>query len=76
MYDERREPYGPLEFPLGQGRVIPGWDEGIGMMKVGGEARLIIPSSIAYGPSGAGGIIKPYSTLIFDVELVDVTEAK
>lgn len=76
LYDERREPYGPLEFPLGQGRVIPGWDEGIGMMKVGGEARLIIPSSIAYGPSGAGGIIKPYSTLIFDVELVDVTEAK
>ena len=77
LYDERREPYEPLEFPLGQGRVIPGWDEGIGMMRVGGKARLIIPSKIAYGANPRpGGPIKPYSTLIFDVELIDVTAAE
>jgi FKBP-type peptidyl-prolyl cis-trans isomerase FkpA len=71
LYNPQRQ-YGPLDFELGAGQVIRGWEEGIGYMNVGGKATLIIPSSLAYGPSGAGGIIAPYSTLIFDVELVDV----
>lgn len=61
----------PFSFTLGQGQVIKGWDEGIGMMNVGGKAKLIIPSSIAYG-NREMGMIKPYSTLLFDVELIDV----
>jgi len=62
----------PLEFPLGKGRVIRGWDEGIALMKVGGKATLTIPPQLAYGESGAGGVIPPNSTLIFDVELVGI----
>jgi|TARA_B100000780_G_scaffold72072_1_gene48290 peptidylprolyl isomerase len=62
----------PIEFPLGQGRVIPGWDEGIALLKVGGKATFIIPPSLAYGDKGAGGVIPPNATLIFDVELMDV----
>lgn len=62
----------PIEFKLGEGMVIPGWDEGIAMMNVGGKAKFIIPSSLAYGPSGQGPVIPPYSTLVFDVELVNV----
>lgn len=61
----------PIDFVLGVGQVIPGWDEGIALMKEGGEATLIIPSSLAYGPSGSGPI-PPYSTLVFDVQLVYV----
>jgi FKBP-type peptidyl-prolyl cis-trans isomerase len=61
----------PFSFVLGTGYVIPGWDEGIGYMKEGGKATLIIPSVLGYGSSGTGPI-PPYSTLIFDVELVDV----
>lgn len=65
----------PFEFTLGQGQVIPGWDEGIAMMKEGGKAQLIIPSNLAYGANPRpGGPIKPYSTLVFDVELVKVGE--
>jgi len=63
----------PIDFPIGQGRVISGWDEGIGMMKKGGKAVLVIPSSIAYGPNGRGSI-PPFSTLVFEVELVDIAK--
>lgn len=77
IYDERREPYAPFEFTLGQGKVIPGWDEGIAMMKEGGKATLIIPSDLAYGANPRpGGPIKPFSTLVFDVELIEVSEPK
>lgn len=62
----------PISFPLGMGAVIPGWDEGIGLLSVGGEAKFIIPPELGYGAQGAGGVIPPNATLIFDVELVDV----
>ena len=62
----------PIEFPLGRGNVIEGWDEGIALLQVGDKARFVIPSHLAYGSSGAGGVIPPNATLIFDVELMDV----
>ena len=62
----------PIEFRLGQGQVIEGWDEGIALLRVGDKARFVIPSDLGYGPSGAGGVIPPNATLIFDVELMDV----
>lgn len=71
-FDSSRDRGEPIEFPLGQGRVIKGWDEGIAKMKVGDQAILVIPPSIGYGSRGAGGVIPPDATLIFIVELVDV----
>jgi FKBP-type peptidyl-prolyl cis-trans isomerase len=62
----------PLEFTIGIGQVISGWDEGIQLLKVGEKARLVIPSNLAYGSSGAGGVIPPNAPLIFDVELVAI----
>ncbi|MET9956814.1 FKBP-type peptidyl-prolyl cis-trans isomerase [Streptomyces sp. NPDC006339] len=66
----------PLDFPLGAGMVIAGWDQGVQGMKVGGRRQLVIPAHLAYGDRGAGGKIKPGETLIFVCDLVDVTKKR
>lgn len=72
VFDSSYKRNQPIDFPLGVGQVIPGWDEGIGLLKVGDKARLVIPSDLGYGSRGAGGVIPPNTTLIFDVELMNV----
>ena len=62
----------PFQFPLGAGRVISGWDEGVCGMKIGGKRKLTIPSDLGYGPTGAGGVIPPNATLVFEVELLEI----
>ena len=70
VFDSSYKRKQPIDFPLGKGHVIEGWDEGIQLLKEGDKARFVIPSNLAYGSRGAGGVIPPDATLIFDVELV------
>ena len=74
-FDSSRDRGQPLVFSIGRGRVIKGWDEGVSLMKVGGKRKLIIPAHLGYGDSGAGGVIPPGATLIFEVELMRITPA-
>jgi FKBP-type peptidyl-prolyl cis-trans isomerase FkpA len=73
QFDSSRARRDPLDFALGAGDVIKGWDEGIAGMKVGGKRKLTIPPELAYGDQGCGGVIPPQATLVFEVELLEVS---
>ena len=72
VFDDSYKRGNPIEFPIGMGNVIPGWDEGILLLNKGDKARFVIPSHLAYGEAGAGGVIPPNATLVFDVELMGI----
>ena len=72
QFDSSRNAGQPFRFPVGTGQVIKGWDQGVLGMKIGGSRRLIIPADMAYGDSGAGGVIPPGATLVFDIDLVAI----
>ena len=72
VFDSSYKRNDPIEFTLGVGQVIAGWDEGIALLHVGEKARIVIPSTLAYGSQGAGGVIPPNANLIFDIELVAI----
>ena len=72
VFDSSYKRNEPIDFLLGQGQVIRGWDEGVALLNVGDKARFVIPSDLGYGARGAGGVIPPDATLVFDVELMDI----